>query len=70
EFDALLTQAKESTDIQERIRLYQKAQELFHEQVPWVPLAHSIVVEPIRKNVEGFKLDPTGKRRFHEVYFK
>lgn len=70
EFDEFLTKAKISTDILERTQLYKKAQEIFHEQVPWVPLAHSVVVAPIRKNVEGFKLDPTGKRRFHQVYFK
>jgi ABC-type transport system substrate-binding protein len=67
QFDTLLKQAKRTADMAQRTLLYRQAQEIFHREAPWVPLAHSIVVEPMRKEVEGFKLDPTGSRRFHSV---
>ena len=68
EFTALIDQAKEITNIAERTKLYEQAQVIFEEEAPWKPLAHSIVVEPMLKNVHGFKLDPLGKRRFKEVW--
>ncbi len=68
EFDALIAKAKTTTDIKERTKLYMKAQEIFADQVPWVTIANSLVVEPIRKNVMNFKLDPMGKRRFDKVW--
>lgn len=67
-FDALLEQAKIITDKDERAKLYMKAQEIFHKDIPWVPIAHSIVVVPVRKNVMDFELDPVGSRRFFKVW--
>ncbi|WP_331774381.1 ABC transporter substrate-binding protein [Sulfurospirillum sp. 1612] len=67
-FDKLVTEAKETPDVAKRTELYKKAQVVFHEQAPWVTLANSIVVEPMAKNVHGFKLDPVGKRRFNTVW--
>ncbi len=69
QFDALVAKAKVTTDVKERTKLYMKAQEIFAEQVPWVTIANSLVVEPIRKSVMNFKLDPMGKRRFNKVWF-
>ncbi len=69
-FDALIAQAKTTTDIKVRTKLYMEAQEIFAKQVPWVTIANSLVVEPIRSNVMNFKLDPMGKRRFNKVWFK
>lgn len=68
DFDALIAKAKVTTDVKERTKLYMKAQEIFADQVPWVTIANSLVVEPIRKSVMNFKLDPMGKRRFNKVW--
>ncbi|MCF6172766.1 MAG: ABC transporter substrate-binding protein [Campylobacteraceae bacterium] len=68
-FDALIAKAKTTTDVKERTKLYMEAQEIFAKQVPWVTVANSLVVEPLRKNVMNFKLDPMGKRRFNKVWF-
>ena len=68
EFTTLIDQAKEITDPIKRTALYEKAQTIFEEEAPWKPVAHSIVVEPMLKKVNGFKLDPVGKRRFKEVW--
>ena len=67
-FDALIERAKISSDIKERTELYRFAQVVFHQEVPWVPIAHSLVVAPMLKKVNGFKLDPVGKRRFKDVW--
>jgi dipeptide transport system substrate-binding protein len=66
-FDELLIQAKRIADQAERTRLYEEAQVIFKEQAPWVTIAHSIVFKPIRKEVEGFKINPFGAHYFYGV---
>jgi len=68
EFTALVDEAKVTTDVAKRTELYRKAQLVFEKEAPVHPIAHSIVVEPMLKKVNGFKLDPVGKRRFKEVW--
>ncbi len=69
-FDSLIRKAKETLDQKKRDKLYREAQEVFHDDAPWVPLAHSVVVEPMKKSVMGFKLSPLGKREFKSVWIK
>ena len=66
-FDKLVTEAKRVTDQGERTRIYEEAQVAFKEQAPWITIAHSIVHKPIRKEVEGFKIDPFGGHYFYGV---
>jgi dipeptide transport system substrate-binding protein len=70
EYDDLVTRAKLTPDRAEREPLYRKAQEIFKREAPWVPLAHSVVFAGIRKEVEGFKLDPLGRQPFDDVSLK
>ncbi len=70
EFTALTDKAKVTADRATRTKLYEKAQVIFNEEAPWKTIAHSVVVEPMLKTVHGFKLDPTGKRRFKEVWIE
>lgn len=67
EFDDIIVKAKQVTDTKERTRLYEKAQLVFKEKAPWATIAHSIVNQPIRKEVKGFKVDPLGGNYFYEV---
>jgi len=67
EFDKLITAAKNTTDKAQRTELYEKAQKLLKEQVPLTPIAHSTVYQPMRKNVEGFKISPLGLMSFYGV---
>lgn len=67
EFDKLITAAKNTTDKEERTKLYKEAQQLLKEQVPLTPIAHSTVYQPMRKNVEGFKISPLGLMSFYGV---
>lgn len=67
EFDKLITAAKNTTDKEQRTKLYKEAQQLLKEQVPLTPIAHSTVYQPMRKNVEGFKISPLGLMSFYGV---
>lgn len=66
-FDDLLMKAKQVSDTAERTRLYEEAQLIFKEQAPWVTIAHSVVYEPLRKEVKNYKIDPFGGHIFYGV---
>ncbi|MDD2384789.1 MAG: ABC transporter substrate-binding protein [Sulfurospirillaceae bacterium] len=68
EFNELINKAKVTSDVKERTALYEKAQVIFAEDAPWVTIANSVVVAPVLEKVNGFKLDPIGKRRFKDVW--
>ena len=66
-FDDLLVQAKQSSDAALRTKLYEQAQVIFKEEVPWFTIAHSVVFMPMRKEVVGYKVDPLGGHVFYGV---
>ena len=70
EFNRLVTQAKRISSQSERAKLYEKAQGIFKEQAPWVPVAHSVVFRAMSKSVIGYKMDPLGADIFHAVDLK
>ena len=70
EYDALVTQAKQTADVAQRTKLYEKAQEVAKREAVWVTMAHSVVVQPMAKNVEGFKMSPFGSVQFYGVSLK
>ncbi|MCB0340947.1 MAG: ABC transporter substrate-binding protein [Pseudobdellovibrionaceae bacterium] len=63
----LVNQAKQTSDPSRRAALYKKAQELFNTEVPWVPIAHSVVFKAMGKNVSGYTLSPLGTENFYGV---
>jgi len=67
DFDALLKQAKETSDVAKRTELYKKAQALAHEEAPVVPIVHSIVYMAMNKDVTGYVMDPLGMHNFEGV---
>jgi ABC-type transport system substrate-binding protein len=64
----LLAKAQVESDQKKRVDLYRKAQEIIHEDEPMVPLAHSVDMLPMQAGVENFTMDPTGRRRFADVW--
>lgn len=70
EYDALVVKAKRTTDQAERAKLYEKAQEVFQREAPWVPMAHSVVYQPMLKSVQGYKMSPFGSVQFFGVSVK
>ncbi|MDN6857855.1 ABC transporter substrate-binding protein [Pseudomonas sp. CAN2814] len=66
-YDKLVRQAKATTDHQQRVSLYQQAQQLLAQQLPISPIAHSTVYQPMRKSVQGFLISPFGRNSFYGV---
>lgn len=67
EFNALIVKARSTSDVQERSKLYEQAQVIFKEEVPYTPIAHSIVSLPASKRVKGLVFSPLGSHRFDGV---
>lgn len=66
-FDALITQARREPEQSKRAVLYRQALAIFHEQTPWIALAHPKQFAALRKGVEGFVLSPMGSNNFSRV---
>lgn len=69
-FDDLLKEARVSSDPAKRTELYKKSQVIFKEQAPWATIAHSVVFQPVRKEVVDWKIDPFGGNIFYGVDLK
>lgn len=67
EFDAILAEAKETTDHDKRVALYKEAQEIQHREQPVLNIAHSTVYMPVRKEVVNYIIDPLGTHNFNQV---
>lgn len=53
----ILTTARQTTDHAQRIQLYKEAQQIIHDDVPWVCVANAKQIAVISKNV-GYVLNP------------
>lgn len=67
ELHDILIQAQSNPNEEERIELYKKAQEIIHEEAPWVPIAHSKPLLAGIKDIKGFIPHPTGTQSFINV---
>ncbi|AQS41155.1 MAG: Extracellular solute-binding protein [Candidatus Tokpelaia hoelldobleri] len=66
-FDQLITQARPSQNPEARKALYNKAQEIFTREAPWLPISHQIIDQPVRKRVKNYRIDPFGSHSFLDV---
>ncbi|SFB59981.1 dipeptide transport system substrate-binding protein [Pseudomonas sp. NFIX10] len=66
-FDGLVKEAKRTTDQAKRTELYKQAQHVLKDAVPMTPIAHSTVYQPMRANVQDFKISPFGLNSFYGV---
>jgi dipeptide transport system substrate-binding protein len=64
QFDKLINDARESTDIHKRTAYYMEAQKVFKADAPWVTIAHSIQFRAMDKTIKGYKIDPLG----HDIF--
>ncbi len=67
EFDALIREAQTETNSEKRLALYHKAQEIFAQEMPWVPIAHAKDYVVLNSGVTGFTMDPLGGHWFKNV---
>ena len=66
-FSELVKKAAQTLDQDKRSKLYKKAQEIFAEESPWVPLVHTYGFRGASKKVEGYILAPQGSESFYGV---
>ena len=66
-YEELIQKAQVISDKKERTKLYEQAQLVFKEQAPWATISHTIVFQPMRKEVVNFKIDPFGGHVFYGV---
>jgi len=67
EYNDLLVKARGLANQAERAKLYERMQEIEHEEAPELLVAHSIVSEVTRANVTGYKMSPLGTHIFEGV---
>ena len=67
DYDKLVKAAKRTTDVAERTKLYKQAQVILKREVPITPLAHSTVYQPMRKEVQDFRISPFALNSFYGV---
>ncbi|MET3698751.1 peptide/nickel transport system substrate-binding protein [Bacillus oleivorans] len=70
ELHEILIQAQSETDPATREALYKQAQEIIHEDAPWVPLVHAEPALAGKKGIENFLPHPTGSDVLAAVTFK
>ena len=68
EFDKLLEAGRSMTDQAKRNKIYERAQEIFKRERPWITMAHSTVYIPVQSDVKGFIMAPNGGMDFEDVY--
>lgn len=69
-FQALLDQAREETDPGARAALYEQAQVIYHQDQPWISMAHTTMFTAMRKNVEGYHISPLTTNNFATTQVK
>ncbi|HEY6102478.1 MAG TPA: ABC transporter substrate-binding protein [bacterium] len=57
-YDRLLQQARQTTDQAKRASLYVQANQILHDDAPWIFINHTNQVRAARANVKGFQLNP------------
>lgn len=68
EFEALIDEARATPDEARRKMLYEKAQQIFKFERPWITMAHSTVYIAMRHDVHGFIMAPNGSVDFENVF--
>lgn len=67
EVNELLNKARVTSDKAERTAMYEKVQEIFMEEAPWIVLDYEKQIVLAAPNLKNFTLHPTGVFRFGEV---
>jgi len=66
-FEDLVIKAAQAPKQGDRAKLYEQAQVIVHEEAPWIPIAHSVRFDALRKEVRGYKMDATAHHYFDKV---
>ena len=66
-FEDLVIKAAQTPRQADRAKLYEQAQVIVKEEAPWIPIAHSVRFDALRKEVHGYKMDATAHHYFDKV---
>jgi dipeptide transport system substrate-binding protein len=66
-FDDLVKKGRETNGQDARTKFYVQAQQIFAEQLPFSPIAHSTVYQPMSKKVTDMRIESLGYLRFDGV---
>ena len=66
-YDALVGEASRASEPERRTALYAKAQRIFHDAAPWVPIASAKMLSATRAEVRNFVTSPLGFHDFAAV---
>ncbi|MEE1923144.1 ABC transporter substrate-binding protein [Pseudomonas sp. 148P] len=69
-FDALITQARQVIDPQQREALYNEALAVYDADRPWITMAHPKMFTAMRRNVEGYIISPLTNNNFATTVVK
>jgi dipeptide transport system substrate-binding protein len=69
-FEDAISDARKKTDPAERAALYEQAQHVFHQEHPWISLAHPKLFTAMRNNVEGYHISPLTNNNFATTQVK
>jgi dipeptide transport system substrate-binding protein len=67
EFDALLAEARQVVDPARRDTLYRRAQALYRDDAPWVPLVYPTYAIATSQRVVGLTVSPFGLNHYAKV---
>jgi peptide/nickel transport system substrate-binding protein len=70
EVNEKLRAAQTESDRTKRLAIYKEVQKKLREDMPLVPLVHADQLAATRANVKGFKLHPTGRREWKNVWLE
>ena len=70
EYHKMMLDGRETVDQNKRTEIYKKAQQLLHDEVPVICVAHSTVIAPVQKKVMNFMLHPTSAMRLQNVWLE
>jgi len=69
-FDDLIQKGRSTIGTDARTKIYTQAQQIFAKELPFSPIAHSTLYQPVSKKVIDMRIDPLGYARFDGVSVK
>lgn len=67
QLDKLIAEGKTTADQAKRVKLYEAAQQVIHDQALWIPLGYPTAAAITRTNVSGYQVSPFGRQNFASV---
>ncbi|TKC89507.1 ABC transporter substrate-binding protein [Trinickia terrae] len=67
QLDKLIADGKATPDQGKRVKSYEDAQQIIHDQALWIPLGYPTAAAITRTNVSGYQVSPFGRQNFTAV---